>query len=110
MYLLARIAFQVVQMMQQLNVPPTSPTTPATPMPPMSPIPPMSPMPPMPEGGAMPEEGAATAPAAAEGFVRICQKCGQLSYFREGCCLNSQCESCLCLKNVHGLVVHVCFV
>ena len=99
MYLLARIAFQVIQMMQQLNVPPTSPTTPATPMPPM---PPMSPMPPMPE--------AATAPAAAEGFVRICQKCGQLSYFREGCCLNSQCESCLCLKNVHGLVVRVCFV
>ena len=39
------------------------------------------------------------------GFVRVCAKCGQKSYFRERCCLNSQCESCLCLYSFHGLVV-----
>lgn len=42
-------------------------------------------------------DGSSPAPAPAPGFVRVCAKCGQLSYFRERCCLNPECESCLCL-------------
>ena len=88
MYLLARIAFQMVQMMQQLQQAPPGPNVASEP-----PLPGAGP----PEGAMEPGDGSSPAPAPAPGFVRVCAKCGQLSYFRERCCLNSQCESCLCL-------------
>ena len=63
-------------------------------------------------GSAVPTTGGEPTTGGGEtttGFVRVCAKCGQKSYFRERCCLNSQCESCLCLYSFHGLVVHVFF-
>ena len=39
--------------------------------------------------------GVGTAPAPL--YVRQCLKCGEMSYFREGCCLNSKCEAWPCL-------------
>ena len=39
--------------------------------------------------------GVGTAPAPL--YVRQYLKCGEMSYFREGCCLNSKCEAWPCL-------------
>lgn len=33
------------------------------------------------------------APEPVASYVRQCQKCGEMSYFRERCCLNEKCEA-----------------
>ena len=37
--------------------------------------------------------GVAGAPMQEQHFVRLCNRCGKISYFREQCCLNPECET-----------------
>ena len=83
-----RTALQIVQAMQQIqhgvvpaSNPPTDGPTPlaggATPT----------------TGGESPNAGDEASPTTGEVFLRLCQRCGKMAYFREHCCLNPQCAS-----------------
>lgn len=55
-------------------------------------FPPAPPAPTGPPEGAPAAAGPEGAPApVAEQWLRLCNQCGQQSYFREGCCLNEGC-------------------
>ena len=97
---------QLAQQNQQLGTPAVAAVPPAppadglggvTPPPTATPAPPADGL-----GGVTPPPTATPAPAAdglggvtppAPEYVRQCLKCGEMSYFREGCCLNSKCEA-----------------
>ena len=54
----------------------------------------VTPPPPAPAAGG---PGGVTSPAPFASFVRQCLKCGEMSHFREGCCLKSKCEGWQCV-------------
>lgn len=87
-FLWARIVAEIMQLVQQPGTP-TSATNAAAAVPPADGPGGVTPPPPAPAAGG---PGGVTSPAPFASFVRQCLKCGEMSHFREGCCLKSKCE------------------